>query len=129
MVKNHVFKCSTPFHLENGEWLQEFELSYTTYGELNEDKSNVVWVCHAFTGNANPSDWWNGLIGERRLFNPDRHFIICVNVPGSHYGSTNALSIDPSTGKPYFHTFPLITVRDVIQAFELLRQDLGIETM
>ncbi len=129
MVKNHVFKCNTPFHLENGEWLQEFELSYTTYGELNEDKSNVVWVCHAFTGNANPSDWWNGLIGERRLFNPAQHFIICVNVPGSHYGSTNALSIDPTTGQPYYHTFPLITVRDVVNAFELLRQELGMETI
>ena len=129
MVKNHVFKSSTPFHLENGGWLQELELSYTTYGELNEDKSNVVWVCHAFTGNANPSDWWNGLIGERRLFNPAQHFIICVNVPGSHYGSTNALSIDPLTGQPYFHTFPLITIRDVVNAFELLRQSLGIDVI
>jgi homoserine O-acetyltransferase len=119
MVKNHLFKCNTPFHLENGEWLQEFELSYTTFG--------VVWVCHAFTGNANPSDWWNGLIGERRLFNPAEHFIICVNVPGSHYGSTNALSINPASGQPYFHTFPLITIRDVVNAFELLRRELGIE--
>jgi homoserine O-acetyltransferase len=127
MVKNHLFKCNTPFHLENGEWLQEFELSYTTFGELNEDKSNVVWVCHAFTGNANPSDWWNGLIGERRLFNPAEHFIICVNVPGSHYGSTNALSTNPATGQPYYHTFPLITIRDVIRAFERVRAELGIE--
>lgn len=127
MVKNHLFKCNTPFHLENGEWLQEFELSYTTFGELNEDKSNVVWVCHAFTGNANPSDWWNGLIGERRLFNPAEHFIICVNVPGSHYGSTNALSTNPATGQPYYHTFPLITIRDVIRAFERVRTELGIE--
>ncbi len=126
MVKNHLFKCNTPFHLESGEWLQEFELSYTTFGDLNEDKSNVVWVCHAFTGNANPSDWWNGLIGEKRLFNPAEHFIICVNVPGSHYGSTNALSVNPTTGQPYYHTFPLITIRDVVHSFELLRKELGV---
>lgn len=127
MVKNQVFKHAAPFHLECGEWLPEFELSYTTYGELKEDKSNIVWVCHAFTGNANPSDWWNGLIGDKRLFNPSEHFIICVNVLGSHYGSTNALSINPATGNPYFHTFPLISIRDIVNSFEILRQHLEID--
>ena len=127
MVKNQVFKHAAPFHLECGEWLPEFELSYTTYGELNENKSNIVWVCHAFTGNANPSDWWNGLIGDKRLFNPSEHFIICVNVLGSHYGSTNALSINPATGNPYFHTFPLISIRDIVNSFEILRQHLEID--
>ncbi len=127
MIKNLVFKNSSPFHLESGEWLPEFELSYTTYGELNEDKSNVVWVCHAFTGNANPSDWWSGLIGDKRLFNPSQYFIICVNVPGSHYGSTNALSTDPHTGQPYYHSFPFITIKDVVNTFEVLRQSLEIE--
>lgn len=127
MVKNHFFKHNAPFHLESGEWLPEFELFYTTYGELNSDKSNVVWVCHAFTGNANPSDWWSGLIGERRLFNPAEYFIICVNVLGSHYGSTNALSINPGTGNPYYHSFPFISIRDVIGTFEILREHLEID--
>lgn len=129
MVKNHVYKHAAPFHLENGEWLPEFELSYTTYGDLNASKSNVVWVCHAFTGNANPSDWWNGLIGEKRLFNPNEHFIICVNVLGSHYGSTNALSINPNTGNPYFHTFPFISVKDVINTFEILKSHLELPSI
>lgn len=127
MVKNHVFRSHTPFHLEGGGWFSEFELSYTTYGELNEGKSNVVWVCHAFTGNANPSDWWSGLIGEKRIFNPHEYFIICVNVLGSHYGSTNALSTNPQSGKPYFHEFPFVSIRDVIEAFEILRKALEIE--
>lgn len=129
MVKNHLYKHSAPFHLECGEWLPEFELSYTTYGELNEDKSNVVWVCHAFTGNANPSDWWSGLIGEKRLFNPQEYFIICVNVLGSHYGSTNALSVNPITGNPYFHTFPFISIRDIVNTFEILRKHLEIDSI
>ncbi|WP_341226841.1 homoserine O-acetyltransferase [uncultured Arcticibacterium sp.] len=127
MLKNHTFHHYAPIHLEDGEFLPELELGYTTYGELNEDKSNVVWVCHAFTGNANPSDWWAGLIGENRLFNPKEHFVICVNVPGSHYGSSNPLSVNPDTGKPFFFSFPMLTIRDVIQCFELLRADLGIE--
>jgi homoserine O-acetyltransferase len=127
MVKNHLFKFEAPFHLENGEWLPELELAYTTYGELNADKSNVVWVCHAFTGNANPSDWWSGLIGEKRLFNPKDYFVICVNVLGSHYGSTNALSTNPLTGQQYFHDFPFVSIRDVVNSLILLRKYLEID--
>jgi homoserine O-acetyltransferase/O-succinyltransferase len=129
MVKNHVFKFESPFHLESGEWLPELELAYTTYGELNADKSNVVWVCHAFTGNANPSDWWSGLIGEKRLFHPNKYFVICVNVLGSHYGSTNALSTNPLTGEKYFHDFPFVSIRDVVQSLILLRKHLEINTI
>ena len=129
MVKNHLFKFEAPFHLENGEWLPELELAYTTYGELNADKSNVVWVCHAFTGNANPSDWWSGLIGEKRLFNPKHYFVICVNVLGSHYGSTNALSVNPLTGQQYFHDFPFVSIRDVVNSLILLRKNLEIDSI
>ncbi|OYU65617.1 MAG: homoserine O-acetyltransferase [Cytophagaceae bacterium BCCC1] len=129
MVKNHLFKFEAPFHLESGEWLPELELAYTTYGELNADKSNVVWVCHAFTGNANPSDWWSGLIGEKRLFNPKHYFVICVNVLGSHYGSTNALSVNPLSGQQYFHDFPFVSIRDVVNSLILLRKNLEIDSI
>ncbi len=129
MVKNHLFKFEAPFHLESGEWLPEVELAYTTYGELNADKSNVVWVCHAFTGNANPSDWWSGLIGEKRLFNPKDYFVICVNVLGSHYGSTNALSTNPLSGQQYFHDFPFVSIRDVVNSLILLRKQLEINSI
>ena len=129
MVKNHLFKFEAPFHLESGEWLPELELAYTTYGEMNEDKSNVVWVCHAFTGNANPSDWWSGLIGEKRLFNPKDYYVICVNVLGSHYGSTNALSVNPLSGQQYFHDFPFVSIRDVVNSLILLRKSLEIDSI
>lgn len=129
MVKNHLFKFEAPFHLESGEWLPELELAYTTYGELNTDKSNVVWVCHAFTGNANPSDWWSGLIGEKRLFNPKDYFVICVNVLGSHYGSTNALSTNPLSGQQYFHDFPFVSIRDVVNSLIQLRKNLEIDSI
>jgi homoserine O-acetyltransferase len=127
MLNNFIYKHPFPFQLENGEWLPEIELAYTTYGQLNEDKSNVVWVCHAFTGNANPSDWWSGLIGEKRKFNPRDYFVICVNVLGSHYGSTNALSINPLNSEPYYHDFPFVTLRDVVNTFIILRKHLEID--
>jgi homoserine O-acetyltransferase/O-succinyltransferase len=127
MVKNLVFKYENAFHLENGEWLPDFELAYTTYGELNADKSNVVWVCHAFTGNANPSDWWSGLVGEKRIFNPADSFVICANILGSHYGSTNALSINNLTGEAFYHDFPFVSIRDVVNSMILLRKHLELD--
>lgn len=126
MLNYHTFHYQSPFQLEKGDWLPEFQLAYTTYGALNEAKDNVVWVCHAFTGNANPSDWWSGLIGEKRLINPNEYFVICANVLGSHYGSTNPLSVNPTTQQPYFHDFPFITIRDIVRSFEELRKHLEI---
>lgn len=116
-----------PFLLESGEDLPTFRLAYTTLGKLNPQKDNVVWVCHAFTGNANPSDWWDGLIGEGKTYNPENHFIICANILGSNYGSTSPLSINPKTNEPYYHDFPFLTIRDVVNALDLLRIHLKIQ--
>ncbi|WP_242693309.1 alpha/beta fold hydrolase [Sabulibacter ruber] len=104
-----------------------FQLFYTTWGTLNEDKSNVVWVCHAFTGNAFVKDWWGDLFGEGKTFDPAKHFIVCANSLGSCYGSTGPLSLNPDTGKPYYHAFPTLTIRDTVRAFDALREHLDIE--
>jgi len=122
-----VFKYPFQYKLEQGSSLPGFELTYTTYGRLNEDASNVVWICHALTGNSDPTVWWPGLVGEGKLFNPEEHYVVCANILGSCYGSTNPLSVNPLTGKPFYHEFPLITIRDTVGAFELLREHLGIE--
>ena len=86
----------------------------------------MVWVCHALTANANPQEWWPGLVGETDLFNPETHFIVCANLIGSPYGSTHPLSRSPISGQSWDEDFPLVTVRDNVRAFELLRQHLGI---
>lgn len=122
-----VFFYKKPFQLESGKKLPELQLAYHTYGKLNAKKDNVIWVAHALTANSNVFDWWKGLFGENNLFNPEEHFIVCANILGSHYGSTNPLSINPDTGNPYYHHFPEITVRDIVNSLELLRQHLGIE--
>ena len=122
-----TFKYPYKFPLELGQELSNFELAYTTHGTLNADSSNVLWICHALTGSSDPTDWWDGLVGEGNYYDPKNWFIVCVNVLGSHYGSTNALSINPETNQPYFHTFPEVTIRDNISAFELLREYLNID--
>lgn len=126
MPSTHLYKYSEPFQLENGKKLPALEIAYHTYGKLNADKDNVIWACHALTANADVLDWWNGLFGDNYLFNPEDHFIICANVIGSHYGTTNPLSINPATGNPYYLSFPEFTIRDLANAHQLLADHLGI---
>ena len=52
MLKHQIFKYDKEFPLELGKTLPELELYYTTFGKINKEKSNVIWVCHAFTGNS-----------------------------------------------------------------------------
>ena len=115
------------FPLENGQTLAGINITYTTYGKLNADASNVVWVCHALTANSNVAEWWPGLVGNGHLINPEKYFIVCANIIGSCYGSTGPLSIDPSTQQPYGRSFPAITIRDMVNAHILLRKHLKID--
>ena len=119
----------SPFELESGFVLPGYHLGYHTFGRLNAEKSNVVWVFHALTANSNPVDWWPGLVGNGHLIDPADYFIVCVNMPGSCYGSLGPLSENPLTGKPYFHSFPFFTTRDMIRAYQPLKNFLGIESI
>ena len=104
-----------------------FRLAYTTAGAMTEAKDNVVWIFHALTGNSDPFDWWSGLVGTGKIIDPARYFIVCVNMPGSCYGSTGPLDYNPRTGEPWFHEFPFFTPRDMARAYHYLRLHLGIE--
>ena len=115
------------FALEEGGSLLNPTIAYSTYGKLNRSKSNVVWVCHALTANSHVFQWWEGLFGAGGLFNEEDYFIICANVLGSHYGTTGPLSINPETGKKYYHDFPQITVRDMVRLHIELADHLSIE--
>ena len=126
LYMNHL-KYEQPFELESGESLPGIEITYHVYGRLNEDRTNVVWVCHALTANSDAGEWWPGVVGPGGPITPDKYFIVCANILGSCYGSTGPLSVDPRTGKPYFHEFPMITIRDMVKAHILLRKHLGIE--
>ncbi len=121
------FNYKQPFELENGGQLPELTIAYHTYGTLNAAKDNVIWICHALTANADAADWWNGLVGEGKALDPGKYFIVCANILGSCYGTTGPLSIDPETSQPYYSRFPGITIRDMVKAHILLRQNLGLE--
>ena len=125
-MNTKYFKSKSQFVLESGKKLSEVQIAYHTYGSLNSKKDNVIWVCHALTANSDVFDWWCGLFGENCLFNPREHFIVCANILGSPYGSTNPLSIDKKTGLPYYLSFPELSVRDLVKAHKLLAKHLEI---
>jgi homoserine O-acetyltransferase len=118
-----------PFDLECGIRLPQLRIAYHTFGTLNAARSNAVWVCHALTANSDVSDWWSGLFGEGRALDPSRDFVVCANIIGSHYGTTGPLDLNPDTGLIWGPDFPLITVRDMVNAHILLRRHLGIDSI
>jgi homoserine O-acetyltransferase len=121
------FRDTEPFILEQGYIFQEgITIAYHTYGNLNAEKNNVIWVCHALTANSRVDDWWSGLFGEGKILDPTRNFIVCANVLGSCYGSTGARSINPQTGEPFGMDWPLVTIRDWAAVHNRLRLHLGI---
>ncbi len=115
-----------PFTLEFGDTLPSLTIAYDTYGTLNADASNVVWVCHALTANSDVASWWQGTVVPGGFLDPAHRFVICANILGSPYGSTGPMSANPETGEPYYDTFPRLTIRDICRAHALLADALGI---
>jgi homoserine O-acetyltransferase/O-succinyltransferase len=128
-MNTQIFKSSQTFEFESGQKIQDLEIGYHTYGKLNANKDNVVWVCHALTANSDVLDWWKGLFGANDYFNPNEHFIVCANILGSPYGTTNPLSENPVTGQPYYLAYPQFNVRDFIKAHQLLAEHLKINNI
>ena len=118
----HVFTYEQPFSLEAGGSLDGLSICYHTSCEQKGDRP-VVWICHALTANSNPEEWWDTLVGKGLLFDTDKYYIVCANIIGSCYGTTG-----PTTyPKAPLGNFPLITIRDLTHAHELLCEHLGIE--
>lgn len=123
----NIFNHTQLFTLENGKTLPGISITYQTWGTMNAERTNVVWVCHALTANSDAAGWWPGVIGEKGVIDPSKYFIVCANIIGSCYGSTGPLTINPETNKPWYSDFPMVTIRDMVNAHILLRRHLGID--
>ncbi len=122
-----IFEYNQPFTLESGAILPSLTIAYDTFGTLNADRSNVIWVCHALTANSDVADWWPHTVEQGCFLDPEKYFTICANFLGSHYGTTGPSSINPEMGEPWYSDFPLFTIRDMVRCHQLLAQHLGIE--
>ena len=127
-----------PMRLDSGETIGPFTAAYTTCGHLNADKSNVVLICHALTGDqyvlennplTNKPGWWQLMVGPGKPLDTDRYFFVCINVLGGCMGSTGPKDTNPDTNKPWGLEFPVITIGDMVRAQSLLLDHLGIDQL
>jgi homoserine O-acetyltransferase len=142
IVETRTYTFAHPpkkFTLENGQELGPITMVYETYGELNENRDNVILVEHALTASAHAAGrnsvddkypgWWDVMIGPGKAFDTDKYFVICANLLGSCYGTTGPSSTNPETGKPYGLSFPLVTIRDMVGTQRELIDHLGIRSI
>jgi len=125
--------------LQHGGQFGPITLAYETWGTLNAAGDNAILIVHALTGSSHAHDaerpddpkaaWWNPLIGPGCPFDTSRYFVICSNVLGGCYGSTGPSSLDPSSGRPYGMRFPVITIRDMVNAQRVLIEHLGVRQL
>ena len=139
IVKTEFVDFDVELRLESGRLLGPLTIAYETYGRLNRNKSNVILVAHAWTGDAHAAGfhskedrkpgWWDNMIGPGKVLDTERYFVVCSNTIGSCKGSTGPTSTNPRTGRPYKLGFPVVMVRDMVRAQKLLFDHLGIDSL
>jgi homoserine O-acetyltransferase/O-succinyltransferase len=128
---------SQPLPLQSGALLPPYTLAYETYGTLNAQRSNAVLVCHALNASHHVAGvdaqgslgWWDNLVGPGKPLDTNRYFVIGVNNPGSCFGSSGPMHVNPDTGRIWGADFPVVTVEDWVDAQARLVQQLGIEQL
>ena len=106
--------------LLSGEVLSSAFLVYKTYGKLDANKSNVVVLPTFYTGSHQRNE---GFFGVGRAIDPDKHFIVSINMFG------NGLSSSPSNAEPPQDgpRFPHISLWDNVACqYRLVTEALGV---
>ncbi|KAJ9145020.1 Homoserine O-acetyltransferase [Pleurostoma richardsiae] len=129
LIAGQSFASIPSLHLECGDCLEDCTIAYKTWGQLNNERDNVLVICHALSGSADASDWWSPLIGPGRAFDPEHFFIFCGNVLGSPYGSASPLAFRGKMGVRYGADFPPTTIRDDVRAHKLVLDALGVNSV
>jgi homoserine O-acetyltransferase len=139
IVETKTLRLDLPsggFRLEKGGVLPEIVVAYERCGNVTPANDNVVFICHALTGDAHvaglrpgevaPSGWWDGMVGPGKGIDTDHYQVICANILGGCKGTTGPSSINPVTGKPYGSSFPKISIGDIVEVHRLFLRQLGV---
>lgn len=133
-----LFDAANPLILSSGAQLTEVEVAYETYGTLNAEGTNAVFICHALTGDAHAAGqhegarkpgWWDNLIGPGRPVDTDHLFVVSANLLGGCQGTTGPASINPATGQVYGLDFPLLQMADFVTVHRALLAHLGVRRL
>ena len=137
LVTPQIHRFTAPLLLACGRTLDEYDLVYETYGQLNAAKSNAVLICHALSGHHHAAGyhsmddkrpgWWDAYIGPGKPIDTNKCFVVARNKIGGCHGSTGPRSINPATGKAWGADFPMLRVRDWVASQARLADVLGID--
>ncbi|RUO18848.1 E22 family MetX-like putative esterase [Aliidiomarina haloalkalitolerans] len=144
LVEKQVF-TTTDFVTFGGETIAEVQVGWEAYGQLNEQKDNVILVTHFFSGNSHAAGkysaddpqagYWDALIGPGKTIDTNKFYVISVDTlvnqepHNPNVTTTGPASINPATGKPYGLDFPVVTIRDFVNVQKLVLESLGIERL
>ena len=106
MKKHEEFNLGN-VKLLSGKILKSAKLVYKTYGRLNKDSSNVIVMPTFYTGTHIRNE---GFMGKNRVINPDKYFIVSINMFGNGLSSSPSNAIKSQSGSKY----PEITLWDNI---------------
>ena len=130
-----IAEIKKPLKLDSGKVIDEYSLKYETYGNLNEERTNAVLICHALSGNHHAAGyyenddkpgWWDNMIGPNKPIDTNKLYVVSVNNLGGRHGSTGPTSINPDTDKIYGSSFPIVTVGDWVNSQKQLMDHLNL---
>ncbi len=137
IVTPETYSFDQPLTLACGRTINSYDLVVETYGELNQNKSNAILICHALSGHHHAAGyhsmddkrpgWWDAYIGPNKPIDTNKFFVVSLNNLGGCDGSTGPSSINPETGKVWGSDFPNMRVRDWVHSQARLADRLGIE--
>lgn len=126
-----------PFGTDSGFEFTKVRVAYQTWGKLNADASNAIYIAHALTGDSHVTGdagpghttggWWNSLVGPGAPIDTEKYFVVCANVLGGCQGSTGPSSLAPDS-KEWGSRFPVVTIADMVRLEYALMGFLGIES-
>lgn len=136
LVSPGTLHFDEPLKLSSGQQIDQYDIVYETYGELNTGKDNAILVCHALSSNHHIAGyhsmedtkpgWWENFVGPGKPIDTNKFFVVGCNNLGGCFGTTGPSSINPATGKAYGPDFPIVTVRDWVESQARLSDALGI---
>ena len=140
-VEKKVFTIPS-FTTVGGKTIRNVRIGYETYGKLNADGSNAIFVAHYFSGNSHAAGkyrtsdaapgYWDAVIGAGKPFDTDKYFVVSadslvnLSTKDPNVVTTGPATIDPDTGKPYGMRFPIVTMKDFVNTQKALADSLGI---
>ena len=109
------------FELQSGMTIESAKLTYTTFGQLNSQKSNAIVFPTWYSGFIENNFW---LVGEGMGLDPNKYFIIIPALFGNGESSSPSNTPKPRNGP----RFPNCTFYDNVRAqHKLVTEHFGIE--